>query len=104
MSTTQNAVLTIGYVSFTAPIGSTVDHIEVTATAANPANSPPPQSVAPGDTSVTFTNLTPDTYTFTVQAMPASGPGFGTPVSATFTITSTTVTLQIPGSLDVSQP
>lgn len=104
MATTQNAVLTITYVNFTAPAGSVVDHIMLTAVAANPANSQPAQSVPPGTATVTFNNLTPDSYTFSAQAFPASGPGFGTPVSTTFTVTGTTVTLQIPGTLDVSQP
>ena len=104
MSTTQNAVLTVAYVSFTAPPGSVVDHVTVTAAASNPANSPPNQSVPPGTASVTFNNLTPDTYTFTAQAFPASGPGFGTPVSTTLTVTGTTVTLQIPGTLTATQP
>ena len=104
MSTTQNAVLTIGYVSFTAPTGSVVDHITIVATAANPANNPPAQSVPPGTTSVTFSNLTPDTYTFTCQAFPSVGPGFGSAVSATLVVTGTTVTLQIPGTLDATQP
>lgn len=104
MSTTQNAVLSIGYVSFTAPAGSVVDHVTVTATAANPANSPPNQSVPPGTTSVTFANLTPDTYTFSVQAFPASGPGFGSAVSTTIVVTGTTVVLQIPGTLSATQP
>jgi hypothetical protein len=104
MPTTQNAQLTIAYVPFSAPPGSVVDHVTVAATASNPANNPPAQSV-PGDTtSVTFTNLTPDTYTFVVQAFPQSGPGFGSPVQATLVITGTSVTLQIPGTLDATQP
>ena len=37
--------------------------------------------------SVTFSNLTPDTYTFTAQAFSASGPGFGTAVSTTLVLT-----------------
>lgn len=104
MSTTQNAVLSIAYVSFTAPAGSVVDHVTISATAANPANSPPNQSVPPGTASVTFSNLTPDTYTFSVQAFPASGPGFGSAVSATLVVTGTTVTLQIPGTVTATQP
>lgn len=104
MSTTQNAVLALTYTSLTAPTGSVVDHITITASASNPANSPPNQSIPPGTTAVTFSNLTPDTYTFTAQAFPATGPGYGTAVSTTLTVTGTTVVLQIPGSLDASQP
>jgi hypothetical protein len=104
MPTTQDAQLTIAYVAFTAPPGSVVDHITVTADAATPANSPPNQSVPPGTTSVVFSSLTPDTYTFTAQAFPASGPGFGTPVSTTLVVTGTSVTLQIPGTLTAVQP
>ena len=104
MSNTQDALLAITYTSFSAPLGSVVDHIEVTATASVPANSPPAQSVPAGTPTVTFSNLTPDTYTFAVQAFPATGPGYGSPVTATLTITATTVTLQIPGTVAVSQP
>jgi hypothetical protein len=104
MSTTQNAVLAVAYVSLTAPAGSVVDHVTITATALTPANSPPNQSVPPGTTAVTFSNLTPDTYTFTAQAFPASGPGFGTAVSTTLVVTGTTVILQIPGTLSATQP
>ena len=104
MSTTQNAVLTIGYVSFTAPAGSVVDHITVTCAAANPANNQPAQSIPPGTTSVTFSNLTPDTYTFQAQAFPASGTGFATAVSTTLVVTGTTVVLQVPGTLSAAQP
>jgi hypothetical protein len=104
MSTTQNADLTIGYVSFLAPLGSVVDHITVVAVATNTANNPPPQSVPPGTTAVAFIDLVPDTYTFSAQAFPATGTGFGTPVSVTLAITSTSVTLQIPGDITAVQP
>lgn len=104
MSTTQNAVLSVTYVDFVAPAGSVVDHVTITATASNPANSPPNQSVPPGTASVTFSNLTPDTYTFTAQAFPSSGPGFGSAVSTTLVVTGTTVTLSIPGTLSATQP
>jgi hypothetical protein len=103
MSTTQNGVLAISYVSFVAPAGSVVDHILVTAKAAV-VSSPPSQSVPPGTTTVTFSNLTPDTYTFTAQAFPASGAGYGTAVSTTLVVTGTTVTLQVPGTLVATQP
>lgn len=104
MSTTQNAVLDITLGAFTAPTGSVVDHITIVATAATPANSPPNQSVPPSTTTVTFSNLTPDTYTFTAQAFPASGPGFGSAVSTTLVVTGTTVTLQIPVAITATQP
>lgn len=104
MSTTQNAVLTLGYVSFTAPTGSVVDHVTIIAVAADPTHNPPSQSVPPGTTTVTFSNLAPDTYTFTAQAFPASGPGFGSAVSTTLVVTGTTVVLQIPGTLTATQP
>ena len=38
---------------------------------------------------VTFSNLTPDTYTFTAQAFPATGAGFASPVTATLVVTGT---------------
>ena len=104
MPTTQNAEITIAYVAFTAPPGSVVDHITIIAQASNPANSQPAQSLPPGTTTATFSNLTPDTYTFSCQAFPASGPGFGSAVSTTLVVTGTSVTLQIPGTLTAVQP
>lgn len=105
MSTTQNADLVLSYVSLTAPAGSVVDHIEVSATATNAANNPPSQSIPPGQTTVTFASLNPDTYTFSAQAFPATGAGFGAPVTATLTIVSTaTVTLSVPGTITATQP
>ena len=103
MSSTQNGVLTITYTSFTAPAGSVVDHIVVTATGAI-VGALPPQSVPPGTTSVTFSNMVPDTYTFTAQAFPATGSGYGTAVSTTLTVVATTVTLSVPGALSATQP
>lgn len=103
MSTTQNAVLTVAYTSFTAPAGSVVDHISVTCVGAT-TGAQTPQQVAPGTASVTFSNLAPDTYTFTAQAFPATGAGYGSPVSTTLVVVSTTVTLQIPGTLSATQP
>jgi hypothetical protein len=106
MSTTQNALVSVSYAAVSGfPAGSVVDHILVTATASNPANSPPSKSVAPNTASVTFTNLTPDTYTLTAQGFPASGAGYGTAVSTTITITSTApISLQLPSSITVTQP
>jgi hypothetical protein len=104
MSTTQDADLSLTYGPFTAPAGSVVDHIVVTATASVPANSPPPQNIAPRTATVTFSNLTPDTYTFTAQAADASGNLFGTPATTTLAITATTVTLQVPSAITATQP
>jgi hypothetical protein len=105
VSTTQNALVGIAYGDLTAAAGSVVDHVLVTATASNPANSPASQSVAPGTATVTFASLNPDTYTITAQAFPASGAGFGTPVSTTIAITAVaTVTLSVPTSLSATQP
>lgn len=105
--TTQNAALALVYADQAGfPAGSVVDHITVTATAANPANSPAPQSVPPGTVQVTFPNLAPDDYTFTAQAFPATGPGFGSPATASLTIVgvSQTVSLSLPATLSASQP
>lgn len=104
MATTQNADLSIAYVDFTAPAGSVVDHIKVTAQGSASGAPVVSQSVAPGTAAVTFTNLAPDTYTFTAQAFSASGAGFGSPVSTTLVVTSITVVLQIPGSVSAVQP
>jgi hypothetical protein len=107
MSTTQNAAVAVNYAPVPGfPAGSAVDHILVTATASNPANSPAPQSVAPDTSEVTFANLAPDTYVFTAQAMPATGAGFGSPVaSAPLTIVApATVSLSLPQAVSASQP
>lgn len=104
--TTQNAQLALTFAQTPGfPAGSAVDHITVTAVAGNPANSPPPQSVPPGTAQVTFQNLTPDTYEFSAQGFPATGPGFGNPATASLTITSTqTVSLSLPSALSATQP
>ena len=104
MPSTQNAVLAIGLVPFIAPIGSSVDHITVTAVASNPANSPPAQSLPGNATTCTFTNLAPDTYTFSAQSFPSTGAGYGSPVTTTLVVVSDTVTIQIVGQLSASQP
>lgn len=104
MSNTQDALVAITYVPFQAPMGSTVDHITVSAVASNTANNPPSQDVVPGTPTVTFSNLAPDTYTFSAQAMAADGTGFSVPVTVTLTITSSSVTLQVPGTITATQP
>jgi len=108
ISQTQNAVAAIAYADSPAtyPPGSVVDHIAVTATGSAPGNTTPvSQSVAPGTASVTFASLTPDTYTITAQAFPASGAGYGTPVSASITITAVSdISLSLPSAITLSQP
>lgn len=106
MSATQNAVAAITYAAQGGfPAGSVVDHILVTCTAHTPANSPPSQTVPPATATVTFVNLTPDTYVVAAQAFPATGTGFGTAVQASITITSTaTVSLSLPSAVALSQP
>lgn len=100
-----NAVLSISFGDVPGfPAGSIVDHVLVTASAVDPANSPAAQSVAPATASVTFANLNADTYTFTAQAFPAAGSGFGAPVSVVFTITApATVSLSLPSDMSASQ-
>ena len=107
MSTTQNAVASITYADVAGfPAGSVVDHVLVTCDGTVTANSQPSQTVPPGTVTVTFANLTPDTYTLTAQAFsPVSGSGYGTAVSTTITITSTaTISLSLPASMSASQP
>lgn len=84
------------------PAGSVVDHIAAAITGSNPANSMS-QNVPPGTGSVVFTNVTADSYTFSISAVDASGNTFGTPVTGTFTATDTTVTLSLPSSATVAQ-
>ena len=105
MSTTSNALLAIGYGPLSVPPGSVVDHILVTASGA--ATGPQPsQSVAPGVPTVTFAGLAPDTYTFSAQAFPASGVGYGTPAAVNLVVVPpvTSVTIQVPSTLSASQP
>jgi hypothetical protein len=106
VSTTQNAVASITYASVAGfPLGSVVDHIAVTITGSKSGNTTPVVSnVAPGTATVTFTNLIPDTYGIVVQGMPATGPGFGSPVNASITITATTMSLTLPSAVSVTQP
>lgn len=106
MSSTQSAVVNIAYAPVAGfPAGSAVATVDVTAVAANPANSPADQSVAPETPTVTFLNLQPDTYTISAQAFDANGNGFGSPVSVTITITSVaTVSLNLPSAVTASQP
>lgn len=106
MPATQNGAISVAYADVPGfPTGSVVDHITVSAVASNPANSPASQSVAPGTPIVTFVNLPADTYVFSAQAFPATGPGFGTAVTASLTITALgTVSLSLPSGLTATQP
>jgi len=106
--TTQNAAVTLAYADTPGfPAGSVVDHVFVMATASNPANSPPPQIVAPGTDSVTFDDLAPDTYQISAQAFPVTGPGFGQSATTSITIAAVgpvTVSLSLPASVSATQP
>ena len=106
MPTTQNALVSIAYSDVAGfPADAVVDHITVTCSGSNPANSAPAQAVPPATATVTFANLTPDTYTITAQGFPATGAGWGSPVSTTITIKSTaTISLSLPATLTASQP
>jgi hypothetical protein len=107
MATTQNAVVAITYGDVPGfPADAVVDHITVTATPKNPANSNVVLSVAEGVATVTLPNLAPDTWTITAQGFPAAGgAGWGVAASATIVIVSTaTVSLHLPASLVVTQP
>jgi endoglucanase len=114
VSTTQNEVGTITYASqagFAA--GSVVDHINITITGKISGNTTPQSfNFPPGTPAATMPNLTPDTYTFTIQGMPASGAGFGTPLTkdangnSTFTVTAvqTSISLSLPSAVSFTQP
>ena len=106
MPTTQNAVVTIAYSDVPGfPADAAVDHITVTCAGSNPANSARAQAVPPSTATVTFANLTPDTYTISAQGFPATGAGYGTAVSTTLTIKSTaTISLSLPATLTAAQP
>ena len=85
------------------PAGSAVASILASITGANPANSMS-QSVAPGTASIVFTNVTADSYSFSISGVDANGNVFGTPVTGTFVATgATTVTLNLPSAATVTQ-
>jgi hypothetical protein len=99
----SSATLTITYANVAGfPAGSVVDHIKVTCTGTT-TGVQPVLSLPSSTASATYTVPGPDTYTFTAQGFPLTGGGFGTPVSATLTITSgTTVSLSLPAAMTVS--
>lgn len=100
---TIGATLMVGPLEF--PAGSVVDHIAITATATNPANSQsvsvPAQSAA-GSVAVSLT-LAPDSYVLVAVALSSAGAEFGSPVTGTpnpLVISApTTVTLMVPTAL-----
>ncbi len=62
-----------------------------------------PQLIAAAPYSATFTNVPDGSYTATAQAVDASGNPLGAPfTSATFTVASGTVAVDIPGAISVS--
>lgn len=83
------------------PAGSKVDHIAVSITESNPANSMN-QNVPPDTAAVVFNNVVVGTYQFSVSAVDAAGNTFGTPVTGTFIAVDTTVTLSLPSSAVVT--
>jgi hypothetical protein len=85
------------------PEGSVVDHVLVTLTGTDPANTQS-QTVAPGTTSVTFASVAPDTYTVSAQAFPATGAGYGVAAVSNSVVVSApvTVTLSIPSFINAS--
>jgi len=104
----MNAVFAVVYSKVAGfPEGSVVTNIKVTITGA--ATAAITQDVAPDTADVTFANVPPDTYTFSISAIDASGNVFGTPVTtdasgnATFVVAApATVTLSLPSSVAVS--
>jgi len=86
------------------PPSSVVAGILIAAVAGTPANSPAPQTVAPGTATVVFANLAADTYSFSATPVDANGnaltaPGYSVPsVSVTVPVTQT-ITLTVPTGL-----
>jgi len=101
----SQAIVTIAYSDVAGfPAGSVVDHVAVSIT--NTTDSPPvssTQNVAPGTGTVTFPNLDPGSYTYSISAQDASNSVYGTAVTGTFTISApATVTLSIPATATVA--
>ena len=79
------------------PEGSVVDHVLVSII--NSTGGVAQQSVAPSTASVTFDGVAAGDYTYSIQAFPVSGAGFGTPVTGSFTVAApATITLALPAS------
>src|SRR5271165_6527040 len=88
----STAVLTGSYVAVPGfPAGSVVANVVASITGAvTPIVS---QTVAPGTAMITFSNVPPDSYTFSVAGVDASNNVFGTPSTGTFVVSApTTVT------------
>lgn len=65
----------ISYTSRQFPGGTAApDHVSVTLTGSNPANTYS-QNVPPATASVTFSNVTPDSYTVAIREVDAGGNG-----------------------------
>ena len=62
------------------------------------------QTVAAGTAEITFSLVNPDTYSYSVGAVDASGNALGTSVTGSFVITApATITLNLPASVVASQ-
>lgn len=84
------------------PTGTVLDHYECTAVGVNPVNKYT-QNILPGGTSMSLQNVNADTYTVTVQAKDVNGNNLGSPISGQITISTPTVSLQLPTAISLSQ-
>ena len=87
------------------PAGTAVDHIvvSVTDTSVSPTTTVS-QNVAAGATSVTFADLDPGSYSYTVAGVDSSGVVLGTPVVGSFSVTApATISLSLPSAASFSQ-
>lgn len=85
------------------PAGAAVDHILVSLTGSNTANSQH-QSVPSDTAAVLFANVAADSYTTSVQAYNTAGAALGVEVTGTLTVTApATISLQLPATATFTQ-
>lgn len=99
----STAVLTISYQlsAPTFPAGTVVDHLVVSITGVT--NPTVAQKVAAAAPSVTFDNVQPDNYTYSVQAVDATGASLGTAVTGSFNVAApATISLSLPSAVAVT--
>ena len=99
----MNLLLALVYGAFSAPVGTVVTSLSATAQGATPGAAPLTATGGPTDTTVTFTSVPADSYSYSVQALDQNGAAVGPPVTGTFTVSTDTVSVQIPVSATASQ-
>ncbi len=99
----MNLLLALSYGPFAAAAGTVVTSLAASAQGALPGSVPLTAKAGPTDTSITFTSVPADTYTYSVQAMDQNGAPVGPAVTGSFTVTGTTTSVSIPVSIAASE-